>query len=168
MKKRFLLLASFLFLGTTLANIAKAVCPICVVAVGTGLGFSRWIGVDDVISSIWIGALLISTSMWTLTWLKIKGWEFKYSRFIVPTAFYLLTLVPLYFAGIIGHPLNQIFGIDKIIFGTVTGTIIFMASVWLHNYLKRKNNFKSFFPYQKVVLPVLILIIISLILWKII
>lgn len=158
----------FLFLGLMFAGVAKAVCPICIVAVGTGLGFSRWLGIDDVISSIWIGALLVSLSIWTIIWLDKKGWGFKYQKVIVPAVYYLITLAPLYYIDIIGHPLNKIFGVDKIIFGVTVGTIIFMASVWLHNYLKKKNNFKSFFPYQKVVLPVLILIIISLILWKII
>ena len=168
MKKRFLLLASFLFMGTTLANIAKAVCPVCVVAVSAGLGFSRWLGVDDVVSSIWIGALLASTSIWTIIWLNKKNWSFKYQKIIIPVTYYLLILVPLYYADIIGHSLNKIFGIDKIIFGAVLGTIVFLASIWLHNFLKKKNQGKQFFYYQKVVLPVVILIITSLILWMII
>ena len=143
-------------------------CPICVVAVGAGLGFSRWLGVDDIISSLWIGALLVSLSWWTVIWLKKKNWGFRYDRAVVPVAYYALVLAPLYFADIAGHPLNKIFGIDKILFGTIIGSIIFLLSVWLHNFLKIKNNGKSFFPYQKVVVPVAVLLIISLILWRII
>lgn len=158
----------FLFLGIVFAGTAKAVCPLCVVAVGTGLGFSRWLGIDDIISSIWIGALLSSMSIWTIIWLDKKKWNFKFYKIIIPAVYYLSVSVLLYYSDIIGHPLNQIWGIDKIIFGTILGTAIFLASIWLHNFLKIKNNGKQFFNYQKVLLPFLVLTIISLILWKII
>ena len=159
---------SFSALALSAAKIANAVCPVCVVAVGAGLGFSRWIGIDDAISSMWIGALLVSLSIWTIIWLDKKGWGFKYKKIIVPAAYYLLTFLPLWYYGIIGHPFNIIFGIDKITFGIIFGTAVFLATVWFHNYLKQKNNGKSFFPYQKVVLPVVILLIFSTILWTII
>jgi len=173
MSKKILSLLSLSFLGIIFAGTAKAICPICVVAVGAGLGLSRWLGVDDVVSSIWIGALLFALSAWTIIWLDKKKWNFKYDKIIIFAAYYILTLVPLYFADIVGHPLNKIWGIDKIIFGSAVGTIAFVLSYLLHNYLKKKNGNKSFFPYQKVVLPVTITIIVSiifylLILWRII
>lgn len=151
--------------GLLLANSVKAVCPICIVAVGAGLGLSRWLGVDDVISSLWIGALLASSSLWTIIWLNKKNWGFKFQKIVVPAVYYVLVLGPLYYYDIIGHPLNKIFGIDKIIFGAVLGTIIFMLGLSFHNYLKRKNDNKSFFPYQKVVVPVVILLISSFIIY---
>jgi len=168
MKTKSFLLVVFLVNGLFFSAVAKAICPICVVAVGAGLGFSRWIGVDDVISSIWIGALLLAIIMWTLTWFKKKGWVFSYDWAVVALAYYLLTYVPLYYAGILGHPLNTIFGLDKIIFGTLAGTAVFLLAHRLHLYLKQKNSGKSFFPYQKVVLPVASLLLVSLILWIII
>lgn len=167
---------NLIFLGLLLsgffaAGCAKAVCPICVVAIGAGLGLSRWLGVDDVVSSIWIGALLVAMILWTLTEMKKKNWRFPFDAVVISLAYYLLTFVPLYYAGIVGHPLNKIFGVDKIVFGTAVGTIIFLLSHQLHLYLKQKNNGKSFFPYQKVVIPVVTLLLTSLIfflliLWK--
>jgi len=159
---------SFSALALSSAKIANAVCPVCVVAVGAGLGLSRFLGIDDTISSMWIGALLASLSIWTIIWLVKKGWGFKYQKIVIPGAYYLLTFLPLWYYDIMGHPLNTIFGIDKILFGSILGTAVFLASVWLHNYLKQKNNGKSFFSYQKVVLPVVILLIFSTILWTII
>lgn len=168
-----LLFLGFIFLGFFVAGFVKAVCPVCIVAIGAGLGLSRWLGVDDVVSSIWIGALLASIILWTLYWLRKKNWNFAYDKIIISLAYYLLTFVPLYLSGIVGHPLNKIFGIDKIIFGTAVGTVIFLLSSTLHQYLKQKNNGKSFFPYQKVVLPVVVLILTSsafylLLKWRII
>src|SRR3989344_7886321 len=127
------------------AGSAKAVCPVCIVAVSAGLGLSRWLGVDDIVSSIWIGALLASLSIWTIIWINKKNWTFKYQKIVIPVVYYLLTLLPLYYYDIIGHPSNKIFGIDKIIFGAFLGTAAFLASVRLHNYLKQKNQGKSFF-----------------------
>ncbi|MCX6724149.1 MAG: hypothetical protein NT155_03215 [Candidatus Staskawiczbacteria bacterium] len=147
---------------------AKAICPLCVVAVGAGLGLSRWLGVDDVVSSIWIGALLVSLSVWTIIWLKKKNWVFPFSGVVIFLAYYLLTLVPLYYSDIVGHPLNKIWGIDKIIFGSAVGTAVFLLAMLLHKFLKNKNNGKSFFPYQKVVFPVAALLLTSIIFYLLI
>jgi len=106
--------------------------------------------------------------MWTISYFEKKNWKFKFYRTASFLFYYVLTIAPLYYYEIIGHPYNKIFGIDKILFGTALGTAVFYLSYLLHLYLKKKNNGKSFFDYQKVVLPVFILIIVSLIIWKII
>lgn len=165
MKHKNIITLATIILGISFASFANAVCPLCVVAVGAGLGLSRWLGVDDVISSMWIGALLYSLSMWTVTYFENKNWKFNFYRTAIFLFYYLLTFVPLYYYEIIGHPFNKIFGIDKIVFGATLGTIIFFVSYQLHLYLKKKNGDKVFFNYQKVVLPVLILLIISLIIY---
>jgi len=157
-----------LFLGLLIggflwASAVRAVCPLCVVAIGAGLGLSRWLGVDDIVSSIWIGALLVTMIWWTLAEMKKNNWNFPYDGVIISLAYYLLTFVPLYYSGILGHPLNKIFSIDKIVFGTILGTIISLLGHWFSIYLKKKNNDKVFFPYQKVVIPVVILILTSVI-----
>lgn len=153
---------AFLILIFLPAGTTYAVCPVCVVAIGAGLGLSRWFGVDDVISSIWIGGLLWGLGVWTVAWLQKKNWGFKYDNWIVMAGYYVLVLGPLYYSDILGHPLNKIFGIDKVIFGTIIGTIVFILANRLHVFLRIKNGGKSYFPYQKVVVPVLTLFIISL------
>ncbi len=162
----FLGLVSF---GLIFAGIIKAqpVCPVCVVAVAGGLGMSRWFGVDDVISSLWIGALLMALVLWTISWLKKKKWNFKFSDIAIFFLYYLFTYIPLYFAKIIGQG-NNIFGMDKVLFGSILGTLIFIFALWFNNYLKIKNNGKGYFPYQKVVVPFAILILSSLIIYFII
>jgi hypothetical protein len=34
------------------------VCPVCTIAVAGGVGLCRYLGIDDLISGSWIGALL--------------------------------------------------------------------------------------------------------------
>jgi hypothetical protein len=36
------------------------VCPVCTIAVAGGVGLCRYLGIDDLISGAWIGALLFS------------------------------------------------------------------------------------------------------------
>lgn len=179
------ILAFFILMFSFFAKSALAVCPVCVVAVGAGMGLCRWLGVDDAVSSIWIGALIVALGIWTTFWLakkklarlnaaspqfrvaKLFNWvgPFKYDKFVVSVAYYALTIVPLYSADIIGHPLNKIFGIDKIIFGSAVGVAVFCLGVWLNDFLKIKNSGKVFFPYQKVAIPVLLLILTSIIMY---
>lgn len=153
----------FLTLGIFWAELAKAICPVCVVAVGAGVGLSRWLGIDDLISGIWIGALTVAVSAWTLDWLFKKQISFRYKNFIVYFGYYFLILASLHFPRILWHPLNKFLGIDKIIFGIVSGSIIFIAGVALNGHLKKKNEGKQYFIYQKVVIPVSLLIITSII-----
>lgn len=159
-----LLASGFFWAKTAVAQ----VCPVCVVAIGAGLGLSRWFGIDDVITSVWIGAFMIAITSWTLSFMKKKGWSFTDDGIVITLAYILLTYIPLYYAGIVGHPLNQIWGLDKIIVGSIIGTIALFLGNWLNTYLKKINKGKVFFAYQRVVIPVLLLIIASLILWKII
>jgi len=167
MDKKILFLGALIF-GFLKSGIANAFCPVCIVAVGGGLGLSRWLGIDDLITSLWIGALLLALTAWTHDWVVKRGRGFRYSVFAIGLVYYALTIFPLYYYNIIGHPLNKIFGIDKIIFGIVFGTIVFLLGERLHIFLKVKNNGKQFFNYQKVVVPLLVLILTSLILWLII
>jgi len=158
------LLSLFAFLMFLFAQSAKAVCPVCVVAVGSGVGLCRWLGVDDIISGLWIGALILSMIIWTLNWMNKKNIHFFYRNKIIFLAYYVLVIWPLYLADIMGHPSNTIWGIDKILFGIVLGTLVLTLAIFVNGSLKKKNDGKVYFPYQKVVIPIIILIIFSLVL----
>jgi len=147
--------------GLLAINYAHAVCPVCVVAIGAGVGIAEEFGVDDTIIGLWAGALIIAMAWWTVNWLVKKNWSFKGSGSAVFVAYYLLTLFPLYFSGLIGKPLNKIWGIDKLLLGIIAGSVLFYAAEWLHFYFKAKNENKVYFPFQRVVFPVITLIIAS-------
>ena len=53
--KKILSISVFILLISS--RVAHAVCPVCTVAVGAGLGLAEWLGIDDSISGLWIGAL---------------------------------------------------------------------------------------------------------------
>jgi hypothetical protein len=138
-----------------------AFCPVCVVAVGAGLELSNYLGIDDVVTGLWIGALLVGLSAWTLEWLKKKKFNFKGETLAVYAGYYLLTIIPLYFAGLMGQLGHTFWGVDKLLLGIIFGSAIFFFGGMWHFRLKRKNNYKVYFPFQKVAIPVGLLLILS-------
>ncbi len=145
-----------------------AVCPVCTIAVGAGLGIFRALGIDDTISGLWIGGLIMSMSFWMSEWLSKKLPNFKYSLLTSYISMFLLTIVPLNIAKIIGHPENQIWGIDKIMFGTIFGMIAFVIGYLIDQRIRQKNNGKVLMYYQKVILPVSALLISSGIMYAVV
>lgn len=165
LSKKFVILA-LSAVGTFFANFVSAqVCPVCVVAIGAGLGLSRWIGIDDAVSSVWIGAFMFAITSWTVSYIRKKGWGFHDDGIVVTLIYVALTYIPLYYAGIVGHPQNTILGMDKIIFGSIIGATVLFLGHLLYLYLKKLNHNKVYFPYQRVVVPVVLLVITSLIIW---
>lgn len=156
----FVILALFAFVSS-----AHAVCPVCTVAVGAGLGIAEWLGIDDSISGLWIGALIVSMSLWTINWLNSKQIKFTGRKILIFAAYYLIVILPLWLKGKIGHPLNRLCGIDKLLFGIILGSLLFSAGVIFHNYLHQRNENKSYFKGQKIAFAIAPLIIASIILY---
>jgi len=150
-----------------LSPAAHAVCPVCTVAVGAGLGLAEWFGIDDSISGLWIGALIVSMSLWTIDWLNRKEIRFKGRKILIFLAYYAIVILPLWLKGKIGHPLNRLCGIDKLLFGIILGIVLFAVGVILHNYIRKRNNDISYFKGQKIAFAVAPLIIASIVLFYI-
>lgn len=140
-------------------------CPVCTIAVGAGIGLSRWLGVDDLISGIWIGGLLVSLIGITILWLNNRNLKNNLLRLLIICLYYFLTLGSLYWTKIIGAPCNHIWGSDKIIWGTIIGSVVFLISYAFHFWLKKKNHNKVFVPFQKVIIPVIFLLIASFVVY---
>jgi hypothetical protein len=172
MKKIELVSLSILGLGLLMVKPALAVCPICTIAVGAGVGFSRWLGIDDMITGLWIGGLIVSMITWTESWLEKKNIRFKGRTLLNILGYYVLVIIPLYYSGIIGHPLNTLcfcgVDIDRLLFGIIVGSLAFWLGAEWYYHMKEKNGGHAYFPFQKVVMPVSPLIILSIIFYFII
>lgn len=160
MKKNIYLILSILSL--TAVKIASAVCPVCTVAVGAGVGLAEYLGIDDTITGLWIGALTVSLSMWTINWFAKKDKTQKWIPGTTYLGYYLLVVAPLFFMKSVFHPFNTLWGINKLILGIILGSLIFYSCSKLYEYMKNKNG-KAHFPFEKVAIPVLSLSIISFI-----
>lgn len=138
--------------------ITKAFCPVCTIAVAGGIGLSRWLKIDDTITGLWLGAFILSSAFWTNNWFKSKKIEFKGQLALIIILYYTLILLPLYRYDIIGHPLNTFMGADKIIFGSLVGSILFWAAGAWYGLIKTKRG-KPHFAFQKIAMPVGLLVI---------
>lgn len=141
----------------------KAICPVCTIAVGAGLTLTQQFGIDDAITGIWIGGLTVSTIFWIIGWLEKRGKKSKIISIVTALTTYLLVIVPLLMSGTIGSIYNKLWGIDKIALGMFVGSTSFYLAAQLHYKLKDKNDNKVYFPFQKVVIPVFSMVIISFI-----
>jgi hypothetical protein len=166
MKKINLIVASTIATFSLIALPAKAVCPVCIVAVGAGLGLSQYLGIDDTISGVWIGGLTAATAAWTINWFNKKHWSFgskSWRDVITVILYYLMVFYPLISQDLIGHPANKLYGIDKLAFGAIFGSLAFSGfSLWYVN-LKKNNNGHAYFPFQKVAMPFGALVFCSLV-----
>jgi hypothetical protein len=164
MKKTLIFVLSIFGLSLLAAKQASAVCPICTIAVGAGVGFSRYLGIDDAITGLWVGGLTVSMITWTISWFDKKNILFKGRMAVTILGYYLLIVVPLYFMGIIGNPLNTICacGLDKLVIGILVGSVAFWFGASWYYQLKEQNGGHAYFPFQKVVMPISPLIIMSI------
>lgn len=173
--KKLIKFISFLFIAfiyLVSPSNAYAVCPVCTVAVIGGLGLSRFIGIDDSVSGVWVGGLILSLSFWTADWITQKGYLKKIIKkinkntltTIVFILLSLITFVPMFTTNFIGHPVNKIWGVDKLIFGTVIGVLFFLFGVYADKK-ERQIKGRQLFQFQRVVFPVVSLLIASVILY---
>lgn len=161
MKKLYGLMIAGVF-NLFLISKAYAVCPICTVFVGAGIGLSQWLGIDDTITGLWVGGLTVSLIIWTTDWMNRRDIYFRGRKTIITVVYYLLIVAPLYYPlHIMGHPLNVLWGVDKLLLGIVVGSVFFFGGSTWYFYLKKKNGGHAYFPFQKVVMPVAPLIILS-------
>lgn len=163
MKKIIPIILFSAFFSLYLIKPSYAVCPVCVVAVGAGVGLSRWLGISDIISGLWLGAFLTAITFWTTTLLSHRKLKFKFMHVTILVLYYILAFFPLHVGKIIGHPFNRIFGIDKLFAGSAIGTLLFYSSVFIDKTVRYKNGGKVKIYYQKVIIPVLLLLLVSII-----
>jgi hypothetical protein len=166
MNKKFYIF-SIIAAGLFFAKKIFAVCPLCAIAVGSGVGLSRWLGVDDSITGLWVGGLIVSMIAWTISWLDKKNFHFKGKTAIIIIGYYAITLLPLYYYGILGGAQNSLFSLagfyfDKLAMGIIAGSIGFYFGANWYYELKEKNQGRAYFPFQKVAMPVAPLIILSI------
>jgi hypothetical protein len=129
-------------------------CPVCTVTVIAGLGLSRLLGIDDLVTAIWIGGFILSFSFITINWIQKRWPKLKIANWKLVIIFLMYTLALL--------PLIKTPTISRILYGTAVGSVVFLLGVYADKFQRIKYK-KIFFPFQKVVFPVLALLITSLV-----
>lgn len=160
-------------------NLVSAHCPLCTGAAIAGVGFTRAYGVDDSIVGLLLGGFIASTGLWIHNWLKRRKRkiDFPLQALILVSLSFLLLAVPMYMKGMIidfamvksmpeMHSMlgMGIYGIDKLLLGIITGTLLISGVFSFSDYLKKKKG-KRLFMYQGMVFMLISLAIFSGIFW---
>lgn len=163
-KKSIFLLAVAVFIFINALPMIMAHCPLCTGATIIGVGITRSLGLDDSIVGVFVGGMIISTSLWLDNLLKkrntgVKGNEkLRLLSLIILTS--VLTLVTFYYAGLFGRGNSfRVFGVESILVGSFSGGILTLAAFYYSNYLKNKNGGKTLFNYQTMIISFVALII---------
>ncbi len=156
-----LLLSLVLFFASSSSVLANPACPICTIAVGASLEIARRLGVDDAVVGVWAGALLVMLGFWTIRWFEKKNWNF-WGR-----DFWLITLSVsmigfIYINELVYTPQPiLVFYLDPFLFSTLVGAFVMYYSSELYQVMKAKNGGHAHFPFEKVVIPVVALLLVS-------
>lgn len=160
------LLLSVLFMAVG-GGAAWGVCPVCTVAVGAGLEGARLLGVDDVITGIWAGGLSLSLFFWTAGWLKKHGVTSAFWQLLVPFVVYYGLLAAVYLMPGVTFGANTLWGMDKFLLGIIVGTIAFYLGARWYIRIKRNNGGHAQFAFQKVIVPLSFLMVMTVVFWLI-
>ncbi len=142
---------------------AYGVCPLCTVAVGAGVGASRWLGVHDAIVGLWIGAFLLALSWWISAYLRAHGYTFIGYRVLVPVAIYATTWFSVWCS--CGFGCCRLWGASCLSMGVLIGGVVFAAATITSCVLKKMHNNHVLFYFQKVVIPFVLLLLASILVY---
>ena len=127
-------------------------CPLCTGAAVAGIEVARVTGLDDSIVGLLLGAFIVSTALWFNKWLK-KKINFPFQELLILAVSFLMLVIPLYYAGIITNfdmvksmpDYHSMFGlgvlgIDKLLLGTIIGTIMTWFVFTLSDSIKKERG----------------------------
>lgn len=150
-----------LFPSSTFAFV-PLICDLCTIGVIAGLSISRYLGVDDSVVGVWIGACLVALIGGTVAYMEKKNIRYPFRNTSIAAMFVAFTGISFYYAGVIGVYRNTFFRstsifLDKILISSIVGALVLVASASLYQWMKRRHG-GAYFPFQKVVMPIASLI----------
>ncbi len=145
-----------------LSAIAGAVCPLCTLAVSAGVGLTQYLGIDDVITGLWLGGVLTSITLWSREWFKRGSGSYPVCyTMLLACGWFGSCYLTLWLTGHLGHPLNRLWGGDKLLLGGGIGACAFIMVHFFYLWFKHRYH-RPLFPFQKVVMPLVTLLGLSL------
>lgn len=137
-----------------------AQCPVCVVTVGGGLLIAKKLGIDNLLTALWISGLNTAVSFWFVTFVK------KPKVLKNPLLWTILmfggTVAYLYGTKQMLHGGGTFMGIDKVLVGLFTGMVVWLLGIGTDKLIRKYNNGKVLFFYQKVIVPLVLLTVTSI------
>ena len=144
------------------AAVANPACPLCTIAIGAGVGVAESLGVPSVVVGIWAGALLTLLGYWMIKFFDKRGWKF-WGRDVLLIGV-SVAMIGFAYVGDLQYTPQEIWSViylDPILFGALLGMVVLIVVEKLYEWMKRKNGGHAHFPFERVVLPVVALALVS-------
>lgn len=139
--------------------IANAQCPVCIVTVGGGLLIAKKLGLDSLLTALWISGLNVAISFWFVSFIKkpkfLKSPLLWTLIMFVSTYIYLASTKQMY------HKNDTFMHVDKVLVGLIAGTLVWLLGIGVDKLIRKYNNGKVLFFYQKVIVPLTLLVVTS-------
>ena len=136
--------------------------PVCAIGIASGLGISSWLGISDITLGLWIGALILSASIQFDIFLNKKGKSFPFSFWVIFLSSWVLSFLPI-LINLDKYTSCVICGFPEVICGSIVGILILFLIDKVNLFVIDKHDKKVYFYYQKVIIPIIGLIIASII-----
>ena len=170
MKK--LLVGLFGALGVTNA-FANPACAVCTLAIGGTITLSQKLGLCQDAVAVWVGAFLVILGYWAIKWFDKKRWHF-FGRDALLMLISFSMIAGLYIPIPIGHgeyiqylQYDKCYWIlDSFLFWAIVGGVVYVISQKLYEISKTHNNNHAHFPFEKVVMAIVMLTIVSILVSK--
>lgn len=159
MKKLLYFISILMLPNRALANPA---CAVCTFAIGASLSVARKLGVEDSVVGLWAGALLTLLGYWTIMFFDKRHWHF-WGRDALLIVLSVAMIGFIYVSETVYAPsiIWKIFYLDPILFSAILGMLIYIFSQKFYLWMKARNGGHAHFPFEKVVLPVVLLLVSS-------
>ena len=160
----FKILSVLSVLGLSGRALANPACAVCTVAIGASLSLARKMGVEDVVVGVWAGAMLAIVGYWVMRWFDKRNWHFCYRDQLLMIL--SVASVGFMYLGDLSYNPDLFLGflyIDPFLFATLVGALTFILAMKGYEWLKARNGGHAHFPFEKVVIPVGAVLVVSLI-----
>lgn len=138
---------------------AYAQCPVCVVTVGGGLLIAKKLGIDNLLTAIWISGLNTAISFWFVTFVRKP--KILKNPFLWTLLMYAGTIAYLYGTKQMFNGGGTFLGVDKVLVGLFTGMVVWLLGIGIDKLIRKYNKGKVLFFYQKVIVPLALLVLTS-------
>ena len=104
----------------------------------------------------------------TNAYLDKKNIHFRFRDTVIALSYVVFSLLSLYYAGVIGIYRNTFLSstslfADKILISSIVGAVVLLLSSSFYQTLKARNNNRAHFPFEKVAIPIVALLLMSII-----
>lgn len=137
-----------------------AQCPVCVVTVGGGLLLAKKLGIDNLLTALWISGLNTAISFWFVTFVKKP--KILKNPLLWTLLMYGGTIAYLYGTKQMLNGGGTFLGVDKVLVGLFVGMIVWLLGIGIDKLIRKYNKGKVLFFYQKVIVPLVLLTLTSI------